>query len=181
MGQKSSIEALPQEFFDEVNRALQSPGMTIERVVAHMATLGVDLSKSAVGRHKQKIDVVAEQLRKSRVIAEAIGRELGDKPDDKIADLNIELLHDQVMKFLTKVEDGEVVSLTTKEMREMADALYRMASARKTDADRVLRVRKEVTDKTINATNEELKKSGQPGLSRETVADIRKAVLGVGG
>lgn len=177
MAQLSSIEALPQEFFDEVNRALKTPGMTIERVVAHMATLGVDLSKSAVGRHKQKIDVVAEQLRKSRVIAEALGREFGEKPDDKIADLNIELLHDQLMKFLTKVEDGELVSLTTKEMREMADAMYRLSAARKSDADRMVKVRLEIAKQASKIVDEETKK--EPGMSAETVGNIKRKILGL--
>ena len=59
--------------------------------------MGLDLSKSGLGRHKQKIETVARRLRESRNIAEAIGKTIEDQPDDKMASLNRELLHQQIL------------------------------------------------------------------------------------
>jgi hypothetical protein len=178
MAQKSSIEQLPQELFDEINRALRTK--TIDEVVAHMAQLGAELSRSAVGRHKRKVEEVAARLKNSRIVAEAIGKELGDSTDDKLAALNIELLHDQVMKIMSGGEDGVEVTMEPKELRLMADALFRLAAARKLDVERIVKVRQE-TAKAAAQVVEKTLKTEAPGLSPSTVASIREKVLGVAG
>ena len=176
MAQKSKIEQLPRELLDTVNQLLEKA--TIEQVVDRMKAFGVELSMSSVGRHKQKIDVVARRLRDSRVIADAIGKRIEDQPDDRMAALNRELLHEQVMRMLTATEDDEPVQLAAKDVRSLADSMARLASASKTDAERVFKVRKETADKTIAAANDQLKKSGQPGMSAETVATIKEQIWG---
>lgn len=175
MGQKSTIEKLPAELLTEVNRCLER--MTIYELVEHMSQLGVDLSKSAVGRHKKKIDEVSEQLRRSRVIAEAIGKKIEDQPDDKVAALNRELLHDQIFKLVSASEDGEPLQLTSKQVRELSDSLRNLATAGKSETDRVFKVRKEMADQSAKIVDEETKK--EPGMSAETVDNIKRRILGL--
>lgn len=177
MAQKSSIETLPQALFDEVNRCLVVEKMTIEQIVAHLATLGAKLSPSAVGRHKLKIDEVTKRLQESRIIAEAVGRELGDAPDDKMAALAVEMLQEHIMRLTMRSEDGVMVQLSSKEARELSDAMYRLAAGRKLDAERIFKVRKEMADQSAKIVDEETKK--EPGMSAETVDNIKRRILGL--
>lgn len=176
MPQRSKIELLPPELLEQVNLLLEKA--TIEQVVDRMKEFGVELSMSSVGRHKQKIETVARRLRDSRVIADAIGKRIEDQPDDKMATLNIELLHEQIMRMVTAQEDGEPVDLSIKDVFGLAEALRSLASANKSNADRILKVRREAADKTIAAANKALQASGQPGLTKETVDAIKFSVLG---
>lgn len=180
MGQRSSIEQLPQELFDAINEALGPRKMTIAQVVDHMRALGADLSMSAVGRHKRKIDQVAARIRKSRTIAEAMNREFGDEPDDKMSRVNIELLHDQIMRMISADEgDTDDASMDDKQLRNLSDALYRLASARKLDTERLVKERKDVAERASKLVSKELAKT--PGISKDTVDDIKRRILGIAG
>ena len=177
MPQRSKIEQLPPELLEQVNRLLEKA--TIEQVVDQMKQLGVQLSSSAVGRHKKKIEEVARHLRDSRVIAEAIGKRIEDQPDDRMAALTIELLHGQIMRLAMASEDGEPVKLEIKEILALAESLRSLASANKTNADRALKVRKEAVEKALKAADEQMKNAGQPGMSAETVDNIKRKILGL--
>jgi hypothetical protein len=180
MGRWSSIDRLPDDQRAALNAALKT--MTVEEIVAYMKELGAPLSASAVTRHRKKISEVAAQIKKSRMIAEAVGREIGDTPDDRLSALNIEMMHDQIMRLVTageEGEDGDGATLSTKEARELSDALYRLAAARKMDTERVLKVRKDTKEEDAKAAETVLAKT--PGITKDTIAAVRKQILGIAG
>lgn len=183
MPQKSMIEQLPDEVRLACDRILLQPGITLEKAIPLLEAIGVRVSMSAAGRHRRKIEELADYVRKGRMITQAIGQDLADAPEDRLSALNMELLQNQLFKLLSQAgdDDGEIEGITAKDARCYADALYRLEAAAKIATDRLLKIREETADKTIAAANVELKKSGQPGLSKETVEGIRHAVLGVSG
>ncbi|MFQ9869069.1 MAG: phage protein Gp27 family protein, partial [Bilophila wadsworthia] len=62
----------------EINRILSEGRLTLDELLEHLRGMGVDtISRSALGRQKQRIDKVAAKLRQSREMTEALVREIG--------------------------------------------------------------------------------------------------------
>jgi hypothetical protein len=182
MARKSKIERAPSEAREKLNEAYRSGRFdTLDKLLDYARTaLGLDVSLSSLHRHTQKLDVVGERIRRSKDMAAALVDRFGDVPENKAARLNIQFLHSAIMDLMSAADDeGEPLELTPVQVMALAKAVSDLARAEKTDADRMLKVRKEAAEEALSAVDEELKKAKQPGLSKETVAAIRQKVLGV--
>lgn len=144
----SSIDRLPEEIRAEVGR-LRVQGRTIDEILAHLKSLDVEVSRSALGRHVKGLAALRERMHQSREMATALVSQFGDQPDNKIQRLNLELMHGIILQALTATdedEDGEIkpVTFNPQEAKYLAESLAKLASAEKTDADRTMRVRAEL-------------------------------------
>lgn len=176
----STVDRLPEELRELIGR-LRQDGATIDEIMAKLSELNAGVSRSAVGRHVKSLAVIGEQLRHSREIATALVSRFGEEPDNRVARLNIEMMHGLVLQTLTAAasrtdEEGESVTINPEEARFLSDALRNLATAQKTDADFQIKVRAEAL-KSAAAAAESVMKSR--GMSAETVDLIRSAVLGV--
>ena len=89
MGRPSSIDQLPEEIRAEIGR-LRGMGWTIDQILEKLRELLDSApSRSALGRHIAGMDKLGERMRRSRQVAEALVRELGDAPESRAARLNI--------------------------------------------------------------------------------------------
>ena len=78
MGRKSSLRRLSPEILQEINRILSEGRLTLDELLEHLRGMGVDtISRSALGRQKQRIDKVAAKLRQSREIVDALVEKAG--------------------------------------------------------------------------------------------------------
>ncbi|KAA0678087.1 DUF3486 family protein [Roseomonas genomospecies 6] len=167
---RSTIERLPKEIREEIGR-LRQGGRTIDEILDKLRELGADVSRSAVGRHVKKIEEIGAKLRQSREIAEALVRELGDEPDTKVTRLNIEMGHTLIMRLLsgeTEFGPEEVMFLTS--------SIQKLASARKTDADLIMKLQADADKKAMAAMETVAKKRG---LTPEAIASIKEDFLGI--
>lgn len=175
----SSIDRLDPEIKDLVGKLRIDFGWTIDEILKKLRELGQgDISRSALGRHVKSIEEVGAELRQSREMALALVGKVGDAPDDRVGDLNIELMQTMMMRMLTSVDadgDGQPLVLDPKDQKFLSGAIKDLAGARKIHADTVLKVReearKEAAKKAVDAAKTK-------GLSADTVDFIRKAVLG---
>jgi hypothetical protein len=139
--------------------------------LAAVAEIAVDPaalpSRSGLGRHFKGLDGLAERLQRSRAVAEALVRKLGDAPEDRTARLNIELMHsivtDLVMSLPQDGEDGQPVTLDPESVMFLARSLKDLASARKADADLVLRLRQEMAKKAAAKVDSAAKEAAKAG------------------
>lgn len=177
---KSSIDLLPDEIQSKI--AEFSKRHTIDEILAHLRQMDVDVSRSALGRHIQKLPDIIERMNRSRIVAEAMVEKFGDKPDDKMARANIEMGHTLAMEIMTKCEidpeTGEIKATTFEPMELMliGKAFDHFASAKKKDIEATIKVREQV--KTAAANSAE-KIAFEKGISAETVKAIRHAILGI--
>lgn len=178
MGKRSKIEQLLPEKRRIVDELIAHPELKLEDIADHLKSVGIDISKSAVHRYKEKIDVVGERIRRSREIATALVDRFGDAPEDKVLQMNIQFLHSAIMDIMSVGKDGEPVQLAPLQAMALSKAVGELARASKTDADRLLKVRKETAEKTVNETDKALKAAKQPGLTKELRDQIRASVLG---
>lgn len=182
MPRKSSIKTLPKTVLDEVNSKLAADELTLDELVAFLDTKGHPRSRSALGRHKKKLDKVAKDLRRSREMADALVKEIGPSASEgKTGRLLIEILQKLVFDHLLYQVDGDGGSggddaMGSMDFMLLAKTMKELASAGKIDTDRELKIRAETAKDAAKAVEAVAKSHG---LTKKTIADFRGAILGV--
>lgn len=180
--QPSTIDRLPVELRELIGR-LREDGRTIDEILEKLHELDADVSRSALGRHIKGLAEIGAQMRRSREIATALVGQFGDQPDNRLARMNIELMHGVVMQTImaaseAEAETGEAQAVTfdPEQVMFLSRSLQALAGADKANAELTLKLRAEVAKKAA----EEVSKVGKAkGLSAETIQAINHAVLGI--
>lgn len=144
MGKKSTLRRLPPEILKEINQLLSEGRLTLDELVAYLHERGVEgVTRSALGRQKQKIDKVAAKLRQSREITSALVKELGeDSTAGEQGRLLVETLRGMVYDHLQeRIDKGE--SVDPKNLMTLARAMKDMAQATRMSQDYELKIREE--------------------------------------
>ena len=183
MPRKSSIDRLPKELRQKI-ADLRDAGWTIDDILGKLGEFDVDVSRSALGRHVQKLDKLTAHLRESRAVAEALVKRFGDEPDSQTARANVELMQSVVMRLLAS-EDGELVTLQPGQAKDVATALEKLAKAEAFDTARIIKIEErarakaiqDTVDAAIAAARKAAKEAGVT-LGKEALAQIRRE-LGV--
>lgn len=176
----SSIDKLPEPIRAEVGR-LRVQGRTIDEILAHLKQLDVEVSRSALGRHLKGLATLRERMRHSRDMATALVSQFGDQPDNRLARMNLELMHGVIMQTITAAgedEDGEgkPVTFCPEDARFLADAMAKLAQAEKTNVDRTLKLKQEAAKEAAAAVDRVAKSEG---ISQTTADRIKASILGV--
>lgn len=186
--QPSSIDKLPPEVRDEVNRARQQFGWTIDQLVAYCSEEGHHVTRSAMGRHVRSlhldVEAAAEKMNRAQSISTALVERFGDKPDNELARLNIQMLHGQVFDAILAEDDlvdeeGNPLPIDSLKLVRLTKSIQQLLSAEKMNAERVAQIRREArAEATKEAAENATKEARAKGLSKDTVEAIRIAVLG---
>lgn len=177
MGRKSSLRRLPPEILQEVNRLLSEGRFTLDELLEHLRGMGVEtVSRSALGRQKQRIDKVAAKLRQSREITASLVQELGaNSTEGEQGRLLVETLRGMIYDHLeARIVEGELGD--PKSFMALARTLKDMAQANRLDQDFEAKVRERVQKETVRAVEDATREAG---LSAETVEAIKSRILGV--
>lgn len=181
MARPSSISKLPNQIREKIGQ-LRDGGCTIDEILEHLNKLSVDVSRSALGRHIKKTEQVAERIRKSRMVAEAVGREFGDNEASRVARTNMEIMHSLLMKLMVGDDDEErEISFDPKEAMFLATALEKLSKASKSDLETQIKaaVEKERREAMTQAADKAETIARKQGLSAETVNAIKAGILGI--
>ena len=173
MPRPSSISRLPAQIRDKIG-ALRAEGHTIDEIVAKLEELNVEVSRSALGRHCKRLESVQANIRQSRQIADAIVRNYGEDKENKLARVNMEILHGLIFQLMSS-EDGEPVVISSKDAFMLSTAIEKLTKAAKTDLEKELAIAAEFKAKAEKQLQSVAKKKG---LSAETVNLIRHDILG---
>jgi hypothetical protein len=188
MPRPSSVDKLPEPIRAEIGR-LRMNGATIDEIVAHLRTLhGIAPSRSAMGRHIQGLDRIGEKMRRSRAVAEALVRELGDAPESTAARLNIELLHSAILDLHMRFAEGDEVdgrgaaalAGNPEGAMLLAKAIDHLTHASRSNADFTVKVEERAAaraKKEAAAAVEVVAR--ERGISAETAAAIKAGIFGV--
>ena len=184
--QPSSIDLLPDPIRKRIAKLIAS-NVTLDAILE--ALQGLETageftmpSRSALGRYAQNLRAAQEKIHRSRVMAEAFGSIIEDKPDDQVFRANIEILQSSIMQLLTAVEEdeetGEVQAITfaPKEVQSLAKALQSVASAQRIDAERTLKMRQEIAKNAAKAVGDV---ATRQGVGKDLKQALMDAALGV--
>lgn len=174
MGRKSSVKRLPPEVLREVNRLLTEGRATLDEILAHLRKLGVDeVSRSALGRHRQQFEKVAAKLRQGREMTESLVRELGpDAAEGRQGRVLVEILRNLVNDCLmNQLEDGAV--LDPKTLQTLSRATRELSQAIRMDQDYESKIRerveKEVAERMEKAVADVVGSPASAGFSPQQV------------
>lgn len=182
---RSSIEKLNPEIRERLEdwlREFRDGRLQLDDVMtrldAQFADQDVELpSRSAVHRHSQKVQVLAERVQRSRDIANQLIAQVGpDLADGK--GLQVLIQGFQSLAFDMMAGLGPEETLDPENLMFLSRAIQSVTSARKTDADLHLRLKREATQEAAQAVERVAKKEG---LSAATIEAFRLAITGVPG
>ncbi|MGN0008684.1 MAG: DUF3486 family protein [Desulfovibrionaceae bacterium] len=179
MGRKSTLRRLPPEIQTEINRILSEGRLTLDELLEHLRGIGVEgVSRSALGRQKQKIDKVAAKLRQSREIVETLVEKTGPSTaEGKQGRLLVEILRKLVYDHLEKnLLGGEEDGPDNEGFFFLAKALKEMSQAARLEQDFEAKIHDRIQKETIKAVETSAREAG---LSAETVEAIKSRILGV--
>ncbi len=138
-------------------------------------------SRSGLHRHIQGLDRLAERMQRSRAVAEALVRKLGDAPEDRTARLNIELMHSAILDLFMSAEPGEdgepatTITLDPEAAMLLAKALKDLSSAKNNDAALVLKLRQEIAKEAAKKVDAVVSRGGVTAETRQAI----RAALGI--
>lgn len=187
MPRPSTVDKLPPEIRQAIGR-LREHGKTIDEILDHLRTMEIDISRSALGRHVKGMAAMGERLRRSRVMAESLARELGETPGDKMARVNIELLHSFLNDAFAAAEDGETeegqaaakMLSSPKGAALFATAIARLQKASRDNIEHVERIEKRAAEKARrDAAERGAEAAKRKGVSAEMAEFIKAEILGV--
>lgn len=177
----SSIDQQPEAIREAIG-TLRAQGCTIDQIRAVLdEEHGVELSRSALGRHVQKLDRLRVRLQESRQISEALVARLEDAGENRQLRLLVELLGAGMFDALS--QDGSD-GMDPRDQMFLASAVQKLAQTLRTDADYLERVRKAAAEKAAaearaaaaDAAETAAKKEG---LSAEALQRIRQDIYGI--
>lgn len=186
MARPSRIDRMDPEIREIIGR-LRQHGKTIDEILDHLRTMEIEVSRSALGRHVQSLEKVGERMRRSRAIADALARQIGDTSESKLTSLNIELLHGFVFDFLASAEDegeegagAKALLRDPMAMKLFSEAVERLTKASRHNADFVDQVEKRAAAKAKTEAAKAVDAvAKEKGLTTELIAAIKQSILGV--
>lgn len=171
---------LPPELRQELDQLIVGGRLSVDDIWTWLRERDVAVGRSSVHRHMQSVEETAAQLREAREAAAAIVQNLGpDAAEGKLGQLLIEVTQNIAFKLaraqLTKAEGPD---LDMEQLMFLSSTIQKLTSAQATDQGRIAKARAEALKAAASAA-EKVAKSG--GLSKDVVAAITHAVLGVDG
>ena len=184
MGQKSSIDRLPQELREKLIELLQNPAITQKEVVDAIngAAGGTVVSKSSVNRYKLRMDRFAAKSREAREVADAYIEKYGTENRNKLGKVVNEYIKLMVFDLTTELEelkdsDGEI------KPEDLADIIYKVSraikeleQAEKLNAQREAEIKAAVQKETAEKVESVCK---QMGVSKDTMDTVLKEVFNI--
>lgn len=175
MPNKSKIRLLPAELRKELDRLFTEDKEGVREIAAYLKERGFEISKSAVGREKQKFEAVAKHIRDSQIMAQAIVAEAGDALDPNVGRLVGHSLQGLLLQAQREhVSDDGTVDL--KALGSMSESFRNICTGMKSNVDAELKLRAAFAKEAAKAVE---RVAGERGLSEDTIDVIKQAVLGV--
>ena len=183
MSRPSSIDRLSPELRAKIHELLARPDVTQQEITDALNAQGAGVSKSAVNRYAVRFREWTERNRQAREAVEAYLEGVGPDAQNKMGEAVLQMLRSvsvdlmAAMRDLDPDESPETVERVAKLVSQVARAVRDMESAASANAERRRKLLAELAAAAAKV-EERLQEAG--GTSAETIASIRRDILGVG-
>ena len=178
MGRTGKVRRLPPELREQLHAMLDA-GHTLDEITAHLKSLGADVSRSGLGRYKQQVDKVAQRLRESRNMADAIMDRMGAQAaTGKSGAALIEMLTTLTSDYLLRRLDDPDAEVEVDELRALSRAIKERAQAARATQDYDVKLR----EAARREAEEDLKKAvaaAREGGPKATPEEIFRRVQAI--
>ena len=173
MGKKSTVETLPKEVKEWLDRALVESNFSGYKLLAEeMKARGYEISKSAIHRYGQDFEDRLKTLKMVTEQARAVVQAAPDE-DGAVNDALVRLTQEKLFGVLMEIEvDQETVDLA-----KLAKAVAELGKASVMQKRWLSEVRAKAEAAAANV--EKIAKKG--GLSSASVEQLRREILGIAG
>lgn len=175
MVKRSSITTLDAAIREECDRLIREGRASIDEIVAHLRQLGADVSRSAVGRYRQRAEVQMQRFREAQEISKVWIGKLQEDPQGDVGRLLSEMLKTVAFEVAGDLGDA-TQQATPKHVAQLAIALKNIGQYEKQNLERELRVRKEVATQAADKVSATGKRHN---VSPEALAAIRRDIYGL--
>jgi predicted ATPase len=181
----STIDTLPPEIRSEIDRLLIQR-VPLDRIVAHLRELygaapeAEDLpSRSALGRYAARTKRLRDRLGRSREMAVAVAKELGEAPGSQQMTVLTELVQTHMFDLLMP-EDDALPSLDSEQIGHVAKGLKDITTALRGNLAFVTAAEERAAEKAKKAAAKVVDTVGKEhGISAKTLAAIKAGIFGV--
>ena len=184
MGQKSSIDRLPEKLRSKLIELLQNPSVTQKEVVELINGEAGEtvVSRSSVNRYKLRMDKFAAKTREAREVADAYIEKYGTENRNKLGKVVNEYIKLMVFDLTTELEelkdsDGEI------KPEDLADIIYKvpraikeLEQAEKLNAQREAEIKAQIQKETAEKVETVCK---QNGITKETMDLVLREVFNI--
>ncbi len=184
MGQKSSIDRLPEKLRSKLIELLQNPSVTQKEVVELINGEAGEtvVSRSSVNRYKLRMDKFAAKTREAREVADAYIEKYGTENRNKLGKVVNEYIKLMVFDLTTELEelkdsDGEI------KPEDLADIIYKVSraikeleQAEKLNAQREAEIKAQIQKETAEKVETVCK---QNGITKETMDLVLREVFNI--
>lgn len=188
MGRQSSIRRLPPHVLEALEGWLRDPAITQEEATRRTNLLLEEVaperrvSKSAVNRYHADFRETALRMKEAREIARMMIADMGSTPGGQVGHVLTELIRSVSFRIARQIEAGEFAADAlpgvVAQLKDLALVSQRVERASQVSEKREREIRERTAEEAAETAGEAARSQG---LSAETVAEIRKKVLGVAG
>ncbi|WP_338665006.1 phage protein Gp27 family protein [Pararoseomonas sp. SCSIO 73927] len=182
MGRPSSVDRLGPEIREQIGRLLDE-GRSLDEIMAHLASLEVrEISRSALGRYTQRVNKLAENRRRAEFVAQALERDFGSDPENKLLRHLIKSVEVDLFDILNcEGEEGEdAPKPDAKSSLTIAQTLERLVRTSRHDAALRESIEKRAAEKAKREAAASAEEAGQEaGLSGDMIDKIKRKILGL--
>lgn len=182
MGQKSSIDRLPENLRSRLIELLQNPAVTQKEVAETINSEAGEkvVSKSGVNRYKLRLDKFAAKTREAREVADAYIEKYGTENRNKLGKVVNEYIKLMVFDLTTELEELKEAGGEIKP-EDLADIIYKVSraikeleQAEKLNAQREAEIKAAVQKETAEKVETVCR---QKGVSKETMDMVLREVF----
>ncbi|MCY4373678.1 MAG: DUF3486 family protein [Spirochaetaceae bacterium] len=179
---KSSIDRLSPELRQKLHELLAHPEVTQQEVAEalNQAAGETVVSKSAVNRYAVKMRKISERNRQAREVAELYLEQAGPDAQNRIGEVVIHQVRQLAFDLMLAMEDltpdsPEAIEQIAKLISQLSRSARDMESAATANAER----RRKLQEDVAAAAADVERTASAGGLSKETVAELRRRILGI--
>ena len=179
MGRTGKIRRLPPELREQLHAMLDA-GHTLDEITAHLKSLGADVSRSGLGRYRQQVDKVAQRLRESRNMADAIMDRMGAQAaTGKSGAALIEMLTTLTSDYLLRRLDDPDAEVEVNELRALARAVKERAQAARATQDYDVKLREAARREAEEDLKKAVDAAAREGGPKATPEEIFRRVQAI--
>ncbi len=182
MGQKSSIDRLPEELRKKLIEMLNNPSVTQAEIVDAINSDAGEplLSKSSLNRYSQRMKRFAEKNQQAKDISNAYLDKYGDAGNrlGKVVNEQIRLVAFDLISELDELKESKSIKpeTVTEIIYKVSRGLKDLEQAEKLNAERSAQIRAEILKETAAKVETVAKKKG---VSKEAMKTILSEVFGI--
>ena len=179
-GRPNRVDLLPEDLREQLHSLLRNKQITQKEILEIVNPALVEqgeapLSAAGLNRYSTKMVSAGGRLREAREVAEQWVKNLGAEPEGDVGKLTVEFVRTLAFDMSLKATNDEI-PLSPKDLQLLSNSVINLEKALTESERRQEIVRKRALQDAVASVEKSAKKSG---LSADTVADIKREILGV--